>query len=124
MRQRCRGAAVAASPGGQEIQVNGSTHELLPLRAFLPGKIQTLSDITKNDNYKIYVAAALRWALEERRAEDVLNASPDLAVGGASNTAPGPAWIYIHGPRHQHTQTGDQGPHTLRGVYSGRYSGR
>lgn len=46
----------------------------------------------------MYLTVAMWWGLEERRTEDILNASTNMAVGGFSNTAHGPAWISIHDP--------------------------
>lgn len=41
LRHRCRVGQVDATHGGQEVQVDGATHESLPLRPLLPGKGQS-----------------------------------------------------------------------------------
>lgn len=61
-----------------------------------------------NTKLTLYVAsaAALRWALEKRGAEEILAARSYMGVGGFAYTTHGPARIRLGGPYHQHTPTG------------------
>lgn len=74
------------------------------------GKGKQFGKLLMNDRELImYICfiVALWWALEKKRIEEVFTASQHMAVGGFSNTAHGPARIYVNGPCHQCTQTGD-----------------
>lgn len=61
----------------------------------------------RNLKIYMYITVSLWWALEERRTKDILNASTHMAVGRVSHTAHGSTWIFIHGPCHQYTESGD-----------------
>lgn len=75
MRQCCRVAAMVTTLGGQEIQVNDTTHEPLPVCPFLPGKnnLQTISITSLEIKNELIIICMLQlpcdehWKREELR---------------------------------------------------------
>ena len=119
MCQRCRVTEMDAAHRRQEIQVHGATHQSLPLCSLLPCEDQLFAHLVatvKHERADLQLTlcsclpppAAMWWALEERRAEKILAASSNLAVGGLAHTAHGSARIHVYCSHHQHSATGSK----------------